>query len=178
MGWSPHRFPVHSGFKEGLTVWLERARNRPLSVLLEGVFDHGVFSIIWGHGQHLEICDVEGQNEVKDLWEPASPGPQLPALQTLTIRGPDDDDGFCSSHFFELLHRAPNLIECLFCNAFFHEIVESEFSGKLILPKLRRMMFGERVVSPDIGDDVLRWLSLPKLDVLSYIADKFNCQWQ
>jgi hypothetical protein len=49
---------------------------------------------------------------------------------------------------------------------FFHEIVERKFSEKLILPKLRRMMFGERAVSPDIGDDVLRWLSLPKLEVL------------
>jgi hypothetical protein len=78
-------FPCARGFKEGLTVWLECARNRPLSVLLEGVFDHDIVSIIWGHGQelqHLEICDVRAKTRSRTFGARESRAAVAGALNT------------------------------------------------------------------------------------------------
>ncbi|KAJ7458014.1 hypothetical protein B0H11DRAFT_2062306, partial [Mycena galericulata] len=52
-------YPRAKGFPQLLTIWLHRARNRPLSVSLTNAFHEGVVSIIWQHSQrlkHLEIC--------------------------------------------------------------------------------------------------------------------------
>jgi hypothetical protein len=50
-------FPCAEGFPEILETWLQRARNRPLSISLRGNFDDPsvpvIYAIIWKHGQQL-----------------------------------------------------------------------------------------------------------------------------
>ncbi|KAK7039440.1 hypothetical protein R3P38DRAFT_3261794 [Favolaschia claudopus] len=97
-----------------LPKWLDRARNRPLSIFLhcKGVFDHRVGDSIWAYGQrlkHLEINmdflddgeEVEDGDDISrfydgfeeheaigmNLWRPFSPATVtlLPTLEKLVI---------------------------------------------------------------------------------------------
>ncbi|KAF7328749.1 hypothetical protein MVEN_02503600 [Mycena venus] len=170
-------FPRARRFEELLEIWLRRARNHPLSVSLSGDFDgHGafaVFRIVWRHGhqmKHLEIwqCDdnddFDDDNELVNLFGGTIPRP-LPQLETLTIRG--SRRGFDGPQILELLHLVPNLLECNFHNVQPVYNVKAK-PEKLVLPKLRRLMFGPHTDygHPDSDDDVLECLSLPGLQVL------------
>ncbi|KAJ7871231.1 hypothetical protein B0H14DRAFT_2724858 [Mycena olivaceomarginata] len=174
-------FPCATGVKDFLPIWLERSRNRPLSVLLEGKFDQDVVSVIWRHGQqlrHLEICEAEkgeedtdqnAANGLMELWgATTSPGP-LPSLVTLTIRDSMDRASeftrISPFHIFELLRLAPNLVECLFCDTDIVFAVGAD--QKLVLPNLRRLMFGEQGRYPSFDHNILDSLSLPGLEALS-----------
>ncbi|KAJ7302180.1 hypothetical protein DFH08DRAFT_75946 [Mycena albidolilacea] len=113
----PHYFPLC--LKKLLPIWVERARNRPLSISLEGVFDQDIVGIIWGHSQqlkHFQICEEGVYNDEHngELWKGTPPG-SLPSPETLEIRGcgysDEEDRGlFSLRHLLDLLHRAPNLV--------------------------------------------------------------------
>ncbi|KAJ7843393.1 hypothetical protein B0H14DRAFT_3456152 [Mycena olivaceomarginata] len=70
----------------------------------------------------------------------------------------------CPRRTFDLLRVAPNLTECLFRNS----DIESDMGTTeiLVLPKLRRLMFGEGGTCPTNSQDLLGYLSLPALETL------------
>ncbi|KAJ7871251.1 hypothetical protein B0H14DRAFT_2724938 [Mycena olivaceomarginata] len=163
-------FPCASSVKDVLPIRLERSRNRPY-----------VVSVIWRHGQrlrHLEICEGEKGGEDTDqnvanglmeLWgATTSPGP-LPSLVTLTIRDSmhraSEFSRIPPFHIFELLRLAPNLVECLFRETDIVFAVGAD--QKLVLPNLRRLMFGEQGRCPSLDHNILESLSLPGLEALS-----------
>ncbi|KAF7328775.1 F-box domain-containing protein [Mycena venus] len=166
-------FPCSEGFQEVLKIWLRRARNRPLSMSLRGDLEDrsAVAAIIWQPGQQLrnfEICvdtedDEDGITDV-DLFRGMSPG-SLPLLETLTIRGVLWRK-FYGPSILQLISRAPNLRECSF-----HEVEPVYLldfkSEKVVLPNLRRLMFGPCLGKPTSDDDILGCLSLPALEALS-----------
>jgi hypothetical protein len=185
-------FPCAEGFPEILETWLQRARNRPLSISLRGNFDDPsvsvIYPIIWKHSQQLrslEICadteneDTENEEDGTrhvDLFLGMLKSGPLPLLKTLAIRGLLDESGlfgplreFSGPQILELLSLAPNLMECIF-----HDVdCVSGLSDldprpkNLILPNLRRLSFGPRTTIPDGDDGILRCLSVPRLEALS-----------
>ncbi|KAJ6558206.1 hypothetical protein B0H19DRAFT_1150372 [Mycena capillaripes] len=174
-------FPPAKDFKKVLSIWFQRAGNRPLSISLRGpgTFDQSLMRIIWQQGpqlKHLEICydnDGEGSNGEDDEYERrimffkgSSPVP-LPLLETLTIRGLDDGNGYSGPEWLELLRLAPNLVQCSFFRVFPMYDIESEPDEILVLPALRRLAFGEYEMYSDSDDDILNHLSLPGLETLS-----------
>jgi hypothetical protein len=164
--------PRTRGLRKLVSIWLERARDRPLSISLAGAnydhsYDHSVVDIIWRHAHRLRHLELqEGGDDDMDysipLWGDTSPG-ALPSLETVTIRGVNGTRGFYPSHFCELLRLALNLVECLFCDM---ETNFDDTSETLTLPKLRRLMFGERRSYPQFDHHLLRYLSLPGLEEL------------
>jgi hypothetical protein len=102
-----------------------------------------------------------------------SPGP-LPFLETLTIRDLDDIyREYSGLQILKLLRLAPNLVECIFdgispVNRI--EIVRAT-AEMLVLPALRRLMFGGSVENPSSDDYILTCLSLPALETLSLWVD-------
>ncbi|KAF7328741.1 hypothetical protein MVEN_02502800 [Mycena venus] len=108
--------------------------------------------------------DIEDHREV-DLFGGVTPGP-LPLLETLKIRGAGRV--FPGSQILELLSLAPNLTECIFHDVDPMSVYDLHFiSEKLVLPNLRRLSFGPGTTSPESDDDVLKYLSLPRLQTLS-----------
>jgi hypothetical protein len=184
-------FPSAKRFQKLLPLWLHRAGNRPLSVSLRGKLEADAAEIIWRHGQqlkHLEICyDEEERDDDSDedsdadidLFGGTRPGP-LPLLETLTIRGLADEREYPGLQILELLHLAPNLIECIFQ---FMDPVDNigatEAFAEVVLPALRRLMFGGRIEEePNSDDGILRHLSLPALETLSLLdisGDELVC---
>ncbi|KAF7361441.1 hypothetical protein MSAN_01177200 [Mycena sanguinolenta] len=154
-------FPCPSGLKELLPIWLERARNRPLSISLEvrERFDEEVVAIVWGHGQQMKHLQVF-EEEIRDRrWsiEEMIPG-QLPALQTLTMRG----EAFTRRYILQLLRLAPNLIEYVV----YDTRIDPDDVEKVVLPQLRRLAFGEPGGYPCSDQELLEYLSLPVLEAL------------
>ncbi|KAF7366422.1 hypothetical protein MSAN_00899100 [Mycena sanguinolenta] len=122
-------------------------------------FDEDIAAIVWQHRPQLKHLDLYDHwwEDSEDILPSASPG-QLPALETLTMRG----EGCFRRYSPELLQLAPNLVECriYFSDAFFD-------MGNVVLPNLRRLTFGEPGTCPRGGDvDPLKCLSLPKLEAL------------
>ncbi|KAJ6558236.1 hypothetical protein B0H19DRAFT_1376709 [Mycena capillaripes] len=176
-------FPCASGFEASLQAWLQRAGNRPLSISLRGPgrFDEGIMCIIWRHGQqlkHLEICydkeeeedsDEDDYEDRMEFFGDSSPGP-LPLLETLKIReliALKDEQVYSGREFMHLLRVAPNLIECIFEDVYLMYDTNSEPDEILVLPALRRLVFGEYGKCPDGYDGILNWLSPPGLEALS-----------
>ncbi|KAF7328750.1 F-box domain-containing protein [Mycena venus] len=166
-------FPCAEGFQEVLQTWLQRARNRPLSISFRGDLygRSAVAGIIWQHGRqlrNLEICadteDEEG-DKVIDLFGGAIPGP-LPMLETLAIRGLIDMQEFHGSQILQLLRLAPNVVECIIhgVSPVWYIALQSQMP---VLSNLRRLLFGPCTESPKSDDDLLKRLSLPTLETLS-----------
>ncbi|KAJ6558167.1 hypothetical protein B0H19DRAFT_130398 [Mycena capillaripes] len=172
--------------KDCVRVWLQRAGNRPLSISFVGPrrMDQCVIGIIWGYEQQLkqlEIC-YEKEEDVEDLHGYSNfLGSQrlepLPLLETLKIRDLTHLQLGCYSgpQILELLRLAPNLIEFVFDNI--QRVYEVEYiAGKLVLPGLRRLIFGRGY---ETNPDLLRYLTLPALETLSlpprtHLSDVFN----
>ncbi|KAJ6477616.1 hypothetical protein C8R45DRAFT_363395, partial [Mycena sanguinolenta] len=141
-------FPCGDDFAEVLPIWLQRARNFPLSVSisLRGRFpnwDHRISNIIWRHGgrlKHLEIVDDDDfapTDETIDLFGGIIPA-SLPLLETLTIRCQHEQRLYHTSQIFELLRRAPNIVESIFHNMG----TMSHGWEKLVVPTLHRLRLG------------------------------------
>ncbi|KAF7361432.1 hypothetical protein MSAN_01176300 [Mycena sanguinolenta] len=157
-------FPCPSGLKELLPIWLGRARNQPLSVSFEvgEQFDEDIVAIVWRYGQkmkHLQLFEDWSEDERGDTIEDVIPGP-LPSLQTLTMRG----EVFTLQYILEVLRLAPNLIEYVVYNT---RILPEPNVEKVGLPNLRRLIFGEPGKRPHRDLELLEYLSLPRLEVLS-----------
>ncbi|KAJ7829250.1 hypothetical protein B0H13DRAFT_2116308, partial [Mycena leptocephala] len=73
----------------------------------------------------------------------------------------------------QLLHLAPNLVECVFAglSPVYNIDIAEATAKKLILPNLRRLIFGGKLESPDSDDEILTHLSLPALETLSLWLD-------
>jgi hypothetical protein len=169
-------FPCAEGFEEGVEAWLRRACNRPLSVSLRGQLG-GAPPIIQQYGERLKHLEICGYDEYDDGEEPAidlvgGPSLGLPLLETLTIRASENGRGFYGTQILDLLRSAPNLTEAIFENMnFMYSVVPSE---KVVLPALRRLMFGEDTEHPDTDDGILSYISLPGLQTLSVLRDASN----
>ncbi|KAJ6558250.1 hypothetical protein B0H19DRAFT_1150549 [Mycena capillaripes] len=159
-------FPCPKGFQTRLSVWLQRASHRPLSILLQldGQLDQGVATTLWGHGRqfkHLEIRAKEDANGYSlDFLGGTNPEP-LPLLETLTIRGPAFDMGLRGVQALHLLRLAPNLVECNFDRIHFWKGHECT-AGMLAFPTLHRFMLEDGMY-----DSLLECLSVPALKTLS-----------
>ncbi|KAJ7915576.1 hypothetical protein B0H13DRAFT_2658653 [Mycena leptocephala] len=163
-------FPHEEGFKNLVTIWLQRARDRPLTISLRGEFDQSVAPFIWQYAQqlkHLEIFfdkpgvfdeDSDEENEVFDLLGGVSPGP-FSVLETFVVRGE------YPGKVLELLRLAPKLAECTF--GWVHSVDIERSDKMLILPTLRRVTFGKVAGCPSSDDGILLRLSLPALEMLS-----------
>ncbi|KAJ7860497.1 hypothetical protein B0H13DRAFT_1119480 [Mycena leptocephala] len=172
-------FPCAEGFEEGVSAWLRRACNRPLSVSLRGQLDGGVAPIIRQHGErlkHLEICDDDEHREYDDeestidLMGGISFGP-LPLLETLTMRAFEYGREFSGTQILDLLRSAPNLTEASCRNVNFTYMYSVVPGEKLVLPALHRLIFGESAEGPDPDYGILRCLTLPALETLSVSLD-------
>ncbi|KAJ7464657.1 hypothetical protein B0H11DRAFT_69890 [Mycena galericulata] len=170
--------PRAEGFVELLAAWLQRARSHPLSVSLSNNFDdpEGVAPLIWQYGQqlkHLEFCygKEDDEDETIDVLGCSSPGP-LPLLETLTFRCPIYLNDYLSYHapqILELLRRAPNLVECMFDSVQNIDMYGvGDIEETLVLPNLRRLMFGNGIDNDPTGEDhILRCFTTPRLESLS-----------
>ncbi|KAK6978138.1 hypothetical protein R3P38DRAFT_3235890 [Favolaschia claudopus] len=184
-------FPCAGGFTEVLPIWLDRTRNRPLSIALEGIFEHDVTDIIWQRAQrleHLEIRLVEDPEDYEwdyhhhdkvELWRRgvSPPGP-FSSLKTFKMSDrhlSEDSDVLRVSptHVVQLLRLALNLTECVFDvqRTRFDTVLEPE--EQVVLPNLRRLIFGD-TDSPHGDDEIFAYLSLPKLEVLSMSLQGLN----
>ncbi|KAJ7896371.1 hypothetical protein B0H14DRAFT_2679207 [Mycena olivaceomarginata] len=144
------------GSKELVPNWLECVGDRLLSISFNGngtKIDYDVVSVIWERGEqlkNLEIFDCQDG---------------ILALEILHIFGGAGDAwGLPSPHISELLCLAPNLIECLFEHLPLSFSVPA--SQRIILPNLRRLLFGGNGALPGSTNEVLDSLSLPGLEVL------------
>ncbi|KAF7361516.1 hypothetical protein MSAN_01185200 [Mycena sanguinolenta] len=185
-------FPCTENLAELLPIWFQRARNRPLSVLLRGDlsgrWNPSVSAVIWRHGawlKHLELSfdnwadddeDAEYGSIPFDIFGNTTPEPLL-LLETLTICGLPPGhpthgqllrELFYPSRILKPLCLAPNIVECIFDNVpvvdSFHETPDSE---GLLIPTLRRLRFESLGIAPQADVEILNYLSLPALEVLS-----------
>ncbi|KAJ7787108.1 hypothetical protein B0H14DRAFT_3893292 [Mycena olivaceomarginata] len=153
-------FARTNGLIQALPLWFERGRNRPVSLSLHGKFStfDGVSPTIWQHGGTWKYTMTSTMMKTQTSDDP-TPRP-LPLLETLTVSTGNAKRGFLSPQI-QLLLLAPNIVSCTFENIVrWHDLdVTLE---KLVVPTLRRLMFGNR------GDaKILDHLSLPTLEVLS-----------
>ncbi|KAJ7646058.1 hypothetical protein DFH06DRAFT_1476633 [Mycena polygramma] len=156
--------PCTVGFTAVLPIWFRRARTRPLSIFLRlhrAEIDPDVAAIIWGHSQqlkHLEICcceDEDGEDtnsdddEIIDFF-----GGQTPVV-------------CCSDHeILQLLCLAPNLVEFVFETIHVLDGIPLSAEEVVVLPSLRRFMFGSSTQCPVNLDGILKHLSLPALEAM------------
>ncbi|KAJ7453628.1 hypothetical protein B0H11DRAFT_2288133 [Mycena galericulata] len=164
--------PCTEDFQRLLKTWLQRSRQLPSSVRLSGHFEEGAAPIIQLFGQQLKHLEVyyekdEFNGGYIDVLGGASAGP-LPLLETLTIRSsPEPKPQYRGPQLLQLLRLAPNLAECTFgCNTQPVYSV-SAVQEPLVLPNLRRLIFGDDVDDPTTDDGILEHLTLPRLETLS-----------
>ncbi|KAJ7457979.1 hypothetical protein B0H11DRAFT_203996 [Mycena galericulata] len=164
--------PCTEDFQQLLKTWLQRSRKLPSSVRLSGQFEEGAAPIIQLFGQqlkHLEVYyeKVEFNGGYIDVLGGASAGP-LPLLETLTIRSSSErKPHYRGPQLLQLLRLAPNLAECTFgCNTQPVYSV-SDIQAPLVLPNLRRLIFGDDVDDPTTNDGIIEHLTLPRLETLS-----------
>ncbi|KAF8211751.1 hypothetical protein K438DRAFT_1807836 [Mycena galopus ATCC 62051] len=145
-----YRFPCTEGLAQTLPIWLQRTRNRPLSISLRGVghfsdWNDGIYAIIWQNGerlQHLSIFDDDDSDEAVTMVQHRhiqlhNSGP-LPLLKTLTIGG--QERAFLSPQILQLLRLAPNVSECVFNSVKFEGQDNFSFTSEsLVLPTLYRL---------------------------------------
>ncbi|KAF8200029.1 hypothetical protein K438DRAFT_1966369 [Mycena galopus ATCC 62051] len=179
--------PCAKGLTQILPIWFRRAHNRPLSISLSGdltKFTDLFSTVLWRHAgqrlKYLEIADVDFDYEISfrdniDLFDPDETTGPLPLLETLKIRVLTER-GFSASQILRLLSQAPNTVECVFEQM---GDVRSPFGmpEQLVLPTLRRLVFGESAPDIDSGSTyplILSFLTLPALEYLSVpIRDSF-----
>ncbi|KAJ6525085.1 hypothetical protein DFH09DRAFT_996339, partial [Mycena vulgaris] len=110
-------FPRPGGFSQVLEAWLERARNKPLTMSLHGSIDDGVATVIRQHTEQLQSLEIYADVPRQGLGRATRIGP-FPSLQTLVIGTLPDVDAlgvrFSKHEILELLRCAPNLVECTF----------------------------------------------------------------
>ncbi|KAJ7458009.1 hypothetical protein B0H11DRAFT_2286787 [Mycena galericulata] len=161
--------PCTEDFEQFVKTWLQRSRKHPSSVRLSGHFEEGAAPIIRLFGQqlkHLEVCyerDSFFGGLVIDALGSASAEP-LPLLETLTICSSSEvKPEYHGPQLLQLLRLAPNLVECTFgCDTY----SANSIKAPLVLPNLRRLIFGGGADGPESGDCILEHLTLPRLETL------------
>ncbi|KAJ7682402.1 hypothetical protein DFH06DRAFT_293438 [Mycena polygramma] len=174
--------PCTKAVKKGLQAWFQRTGNCPLSLSLRGTFNKkGVPDFIWEYGRrfkHLEIYDRQEADEddhaprwgglpTLNLIGAQSTG-RLPLLHTLTIGGSGlEQEQFSGQQILGMLSSALNIEECTFHDV--RPVSEDEIrttAPKLVLPALRRMMFGPGAGRLDSDDCIVKFLTLPAVQML------------
>ncbi|KAJ7763595.1 hypothetical protein DFH07DRAFT_1018327 [Mycena maculata] len=100
----------------------------------------------------------------------------LPCLETLRVYGvlhPRRRRRFSGPQIMELLRRSPNLVECMLEHLV--PMFRSDPSEMLILPGLRRLLFGRDPNSKSDESVLLKCLSLPRLETLSISMNCISC---
>ncbi|KAF7361553.1 F-box domain-containing protein [Mycena sanguinolenta] len=178
-------FPCADGMAELLSIWFQRGRSRPLTVVVDGDvgrWNENVSAVIWKHRprlRHLEILDdwiykSDYDHHNIDLRLGHREEEHLPLLEHLTFHGTSDERGCFRDHgeILELLYRAPNLVECVMD---IQGTIFNDFRFRAEnpdLPFLRSLTFGEQSDwygwGADQWDDaILNHLTLPALEALS-----------
>ncbi|KAJ6516829.1 hypothetical protein C8R47DRAFT_1206042 [Mycena vitilis] len=176
-------------FKEGLLSWFPRPGNRLLSISLHGQFDdrgvgQRVGTAIWQHCprlKHLELCDEASDLQASDfgftmmdLTRAVALGP-LPCLETLTIRGGGGEGhAVQGTQILDVLRLAPNVVECTLDRCKIHVNDERTMPEQVTSLVLRRLRFGASGKEPDSHDGILKYLSLPVLELLSLAMRKVS----
>ncbi|KAF7375481.1 F-box domain-containing protein [Mycena sanguinolenta] len=166
-------FPCDDDVAKVLPIWFERTRGRPLSISISTCgfsynWNHRVFDVLWRHGgqlKHFEIVLLMGNDELGtyhpvDLFAKTTPL-SLPLLETVTIRCQLPKRGYLEHWILDLLRRAPNIVEVVLDNV---TALEDSGAQMLVVPTLRRLMFGD---TTETDDEILRALALPALEALS-----------
>ncbi|KAF7375499.1 hypothetical protein MSAN_00437900 [Mycena sanguinolenta] len=167
-------FPCGNDVAKVLPIWFQRARNFPLfaSISLCGRslnWNHRVFDVLCRYGgqlKQLEILDnddlaPDDEDRSIDLFKDTT-SVSLPLLQMLTIRCQHARRQYPASQIFQLLRGAPNIVEFISDKVWTRGNLDS---GSLVLPTLRRLIFGE--LTTDTDDYILHYLTLPSLEILS-----------
>ncbi|KAJ7302093.1 hypothetical protein DFH08DRAFT_906039 [Mycena albidolilacea] len=174
-------FPCAQRLTRLLPIWFQRARTRPLSILLRGelvnFLKDPIFTTIWRHGgqiEHLEIRDDESDDEhnssVIEIFGYGTTLYPLPLLKTLIIGTWNRQDRvFCGPEIIQLLRLSPNIVECFFGGMEFSCMLPPVATKKLVLRTLRRLTFGDPTCRPE-NNDVLDCLTLPALEALHAAA--------
>ncbi|KAJ7457953.1 hypothetical protein B0H11DRAFT_2062038 [Mycena galericulata] len=164
-------FPRPEGFTGLLEAWLQRARNRSLSISLRGSFGEDVGTIVRRHTQHLRKLEVYLDGEDVELLSRIGPCPSLTTLKIGAIICEPDLSWsvikYSALHMLTILQLAPNLVECTLegiSPTFFPDSHNS--ADIIILPSLRRLNFWSILDSPSY-DKILRNLTLPALQTLA-----------
>ncbi|KAJ7453645.1 hypothetical protein B0H11DRAFT_1820317 [Mycena galericulata] len=161
-------FPRPNGFARLLEAWLQRARNRPLSISFHGSIGKDIENIVLRHTQQLR--NIELYLEAGDSVEVLSRLAPFASLERLKI-GATSDPFRCSHlecsslHFLTILQLAPNLIECTLEDVsptFFPSGYNADI---IILPFLRHFNFGG--IYDSSSDEILQNLTLPALQTLA-----------
>ncbi|KAJ7757787.1 hypothetical protein DFH07DRAFT_459229 [Mycena maculata] len=167
-------FPRPEGFDHGLEDWLERARNRPLSISLRGSFDDDVATVIREHAEQLKrlkiFHDGEDETDIDDPLRGIGPGP-FPLLESLTIGSENinEDNEYISfdlSSTLDVFHLTPNLVECTF------DMVRGMTDRTLtprapvVLPNLCQLKFGSSEDYLESHSTIMQYLTLPGLRTL------------
>ncbi|KAK7028313.1 F-box domain-containing protein [Favolaschia claudopus] len=178
-------FPCAKGLKDLLPVWLERTRGQPLSVCLDGVFDHDVVDIIWKHGKQLKYLEIWAEDRIKKkagaddsrvmrFWEKMPPE-DLSSLKVLKLCGSSWDRTlpFSIRHIVELMNLAPNLNDCFLQEV---RLADDGCRAGLVHSKLRRLSF-RRGNGPGGDNGLVHYLSLPALEVLCMPDRLSTSEW-
>ncbi|KAJ7678768.1 hypothetical protein B0H17DRAFT_1182293 [Mycena rosella] len=187
-------FPRAEGFGQLLKEWLNRARNRPLSISLggRGVFDDGVLTIVRGYAKQLNSLEAyaeDGDSLAALLHCMGS----FSSLERLVIGGlsrietlgisEDGDDVYAWSRTsidtrqtLDILCLAPNLVECTF--SYLSMVNFDSNTEHLDIPSLRYLAFRrpEENDYTDSDDDILNYLSLPALETLDLPMSHISLQ--
>ncbi|KAJ6477613.1 hypothetical protein C8R45DRAFT_363383 [Mycena sanguinolenta] len=167
-------FPCGDHCAEVLLNWFKRARNLPLSISISLVgrsinWNHRVSDVLWRHAgqlEHLEILDddeFDPDTFAFDLFGDTPPV-SLPLLQTLAIRCQRRERLYLAPQTFQLLRGASNIVEFISDKAQIYRNIPDLEGLPLVVPTLRRVIFGETLS----GDEqILLYLALPALETLS-----------
>ncbi|KAJ7026932.1 hypothetical protein C8F04DRAFT_1045172 [Mycena alexandri] len=145
-----------------LRLWVERAGDRPLSILLRGALDAPVAKVLEQYATRIRHFEIYG-TEYSDVLNSNLSVGSFCCLRTLKV-GTFVEDKHRELHnasvadVMALLRLAPNLVECTI-----DTFVARSYHAKeeLVLPSLTRAEFLE-----EQDGDVLRHLTLPSLNTL------------
>ncbi|KAJ6589318.1 hypothetical protein B0H19DRAFT_1367706 [Mycena capillaripes] len=166
-------FPRSGNFSKLLEMWFRRAGNHLLSVYIHRFFDTGVAAILERHAGQFRSLEIHHGGYHPRLWIPFVVVSFL-FLERLKLRSRPSDFlmEFSVYRIFEMLRRAPNLVECTLEDILLLDTSKIHTSAeKITLLSLQHLIIGETgtrneegVVTEDAR--LLTYLTLPALETL------------
>ncbi|KAF8215116.1 hypothetical protein K438DRAFT_770648 [Mycena galopus ATCC 62051] len=148
---------VHYKFQEECSpkpfeLWLNRARNHPLSLSIAGYLTDDVVAMLKKHAHQVEALELSFDSEPKHGWF------SFPSLQTFRISAP-----IYLLDCMEILRGTPLLLDCELDGTLFEDRGSSSLQP-LTLAHLRHLRLGNPM--NNCGAKILRLLTLPALENL------------
>ncbi|KAJ7641552.1 hypothetical protein FB45DRAFT_1000193, partial [Roridomyces roridus] len=156
--------------------WIQRAKNRPLSIFLSGPPDEEVSNLIQLHSQRVNQLDLSilaHPEQDYDQYYHLLAGMEAGTLSSLRVLRLDggwrDAFGWITIHGF--LRCAPNLVDCVFENILTEEYMYPV--DELVLPNMRRLGFFDSLRPPVLAeacstsDEILQFITAPGLVALT-----------